>query len=288
VTPRLVVAITLLTIREIARRRVLLVLFGLSLFSVLLVGWGTDRLVSISRADGVNELQIRLGVSQVLILIAFMFSFILAMSAAFLAAPAIASDVESGTALAMLARPLRRAELVVGRWLGLAIIVVGYAALSGLLAIGVVAFTTGHTPPQPLVAVGFLAFEAVIVLTLALALGTRLPSMAAGAITVVVFALAWFAGVLGGVASALDARALTAATDALRVIMPTDALWRGVVYGLEPPLVDLIVAGRFGNAVNANPFYATAPPPLEVVLWSIAWIAIVIGAGIWVFRRREL
>jgi ABC-type transport system involved in multi-copper enzyme maturation permease subunit len=287
-TPRLVVAIALLTIREIARRRVLLVLFGLSVISVLLVGWGTDRLVGLSREEGVGELQIRVGVSQVLILIAFMFSFILAMSAAFLGAPAIASDVESGTALAMLARPLRRAELLVGRWLGLAVVVVAYAALSGLLAIAVVAFTTGHTPPAPFVAVGFLGFEAVIVLTLALSLGTRLPSMAAGAITVVVFALAWFAGVLGGIASALDARPLTAATEALRVIMPTDALWRGVVYGLEPPIVDMILAGRFGNALDANPFYATAPPPMPVVLWAIAWIVMVLGAGIWLFRRREL
>ncbi len=287
-TPRLVLAITLLTIREIARRRVLLVLFGLSLLSVMLVGWGTDRLVSMSREDGVAELQIRVGVSQVLILIAFMFSFILAMSAAFLGAPAIASDVESGTALAMLARPLRRAELLVGRWLGLSIIVIAYAALSGLLAIGVVAFTTGHTPPHPLFAVAFLAFEAVVVLTLALALGTRLPSMAAGAITVVVFALAWFAGVLGGIASAFDATGLTAATEALRIVMPTDALWRGVVYGLEPPLIDMIVGGRFGNALDANPFYATTPPPMAVVLWSMAWIGIILGAGIWLFRRREL
>ena len=69
--------------------------------------------------------------SQVLILIAFMFSFVLAMSAAFLAAPAIASDVETGTVHAMLARPLRRGELVVGRWLGLSIVVALYAALLG-------------------------------------------------------------------------------------------------------------------------------------------------------------
>ncbi len=287
-TPRLIVAVALLTIREIVRRRVLLVLFGLSVLSVLLVGWGTDRLVSLSREDGVGELQIRIGVSQVLILIAFMFSFILAMSAAFLAAPAIASDVESGTALAMLARPLRRADLIVGRWIGLAIVIVAYAGLSGLLAIGVVEFTTGHRPPQPLTAVAFLAFEAIIVLTLALALGTRLPSMAAGAITVVAFALGWFAGVLGGIASAFNVTGLTSATEAVRVIMPTDALWRGVVYGLEPPLVEMILAGRVGNALDANPFYATAPPPLPVVLWSIAWVAIVLGAAIWAFRRREL
>ena len=60
-----------------------------------------------------------------------MFSFVLAMSAAFLAAPAIASDVETGTVHAMLARPLRRAELVVGRWLGLSIVIGAYAVAVG-------------------------------------------------------------------------------------------------------------------------------------------------------------
>ena len=103
-----------LTLREMARRRVLWVLLGLVVVSVILVGWGTERLVTLAREDRVGEVEIRIGVSQVLILIAFMFSYVLAMSAAFLAAPAIASDVETGTVHAMLARPLRRAELVVG------------------------------------------------------------------------------------------------------------------------------------------------------------------------------
>ncbi|MEI7745326.1 MAG: ABC transporter permease subunit, partial [Chloroflexota bacterium] len=133
-----------LTLRELARRRVLWVLLGLSVGSVVLVGWGVDRLVSMARDQGVAEIQVRIGVSQVLIMIAFMFSFVLAMSAAFLAAPAIASDVESGTVHAMLARPLGRGELVAGRWLGLALVVAGYAAVSGLLAIGVVGLVSGH------------------------------------------------------------------------------------------------------------------------------------------------
>ena len=88
---------------------------------------------------------------------------------------------------------------------------------------------------------------------MALALGTRLPSMAAGAITVVAFALGWFAGVLGGIANAFDARALVSATEAVRVVMPTDALWRGVVYGLEPPLLDMLAGGRFGKRARRQP-----------------------------------
>lgn len=281
-------AIAALTLREMGRRRVLWVLLGLSIVSVAFVGWGTERLVSLARAEGVDELRVRIGVSQVLILIAFMFSFILAMSAAFLAAPAIASDVESGTALALLARPLRRAELVVGRWVGLSLVVGGYAVVSGLLAIGVVAFVSGHVPPDPWFAVVFLGSEAIVVLTLALSLGTRLPAVAAGAVTVVVFGLAWFSGVLAGVAVAFDAAPLAAAVEVIRVLVPTDALWRGVVYGLEPPLVVLIAAGRMGSAFRANPFYAEAPPPPEVVAWAVAWVVLVLGAGIWLFRRRDL
>ena len=82
--------------------------------------------MTLAREGGdANELEIQVGVSQVLILVAFMFSFVLAMTAAFLGAPAIAADLESGVAHAMLARPIRRADLVVGRWIGLVAIVVG-------------------------------------------------------------------------------------------------------------------------------------------------------------------
>lgn len=287
-TPRLVLVIAGLTLREIVRRRIVWVLLVLSLISVVLVGWGVDRLVTLARAEGGDELEIRIGVSQVLIMIAFMFSFVLAMSAAFLAAPAIASDVETGTVHAMLARPMRRADLVVGRWLGLGIVVVAYAVGCGLLAVGVVWLVSGHVPPEPQVAVGFLAFQSLAVLTLALALGTRLPSIAAGAITVVLFGLGWFAGVLGNIATAFDAAPLAGGTEIVRALLPTDGLWRGVVYGLEPPVVLLMAASRNAQALEANPFYASAPPPLSFVLWSAAWVLLVLLAGIALFRRREL
>jgi len=283
---RLIALFAGLTLRETMRRRTLWILLGLSVISVALVAWGVDVLVATAREDGVGELQLRFGVSQVLILIAFMFSFVLAMSGAFLAAPAIASEVESGIVLATLARPIRRGELVVGHWLGLAIVTVGYTVLSGALAIAVVGVISGYTPPTPAVALAYLSLEALVVVTLALALGTRLPSVAAGAIAVVAFGLAWFAGVLGGVAEAFDATALTGVTELMRFIVPTDGLWRGVVFGLEPPLAVLLALGR--GVQGANPFFASEPPPLPFVLWSLAWIVLVLGAAIVAFRRREL
>jgi ABC-type transport system involved in multi-copper enzyme maturation permease subunit len=283
-----VIVLARLTVRELFRRRVVWVLAILSLVSVALVGWGLERLVAIARADGVDEVQIAIGVSQILILIAFMFSFVLAMTAAFVGAPAIGGDLESGVALAILARPIRRAELMIGRWLGSAIVVVAYTVLSGLLAIGVAVLVSGYGPPEPFLAVGFLAGQALVLLTLTLALGSVLPSIAAGAIAVVGFGLGWMAGVMAGVATALGVELLGRVAEASRWVFPSDGLWRGVIYGLEPPLVLLIAADEVPELANANPFYAPAPPPLAFVVWSILWIGLVLGLAAWRFERRDL
>jgi ABC-type transport system involved in multi-copper enzyme maturation permease subunit len=283
-----VITIAALTLREAARRRLLWLLAGLTIGSVALTGWGVERLATLAREQGADELSIWIGVSQVLILVAFMFSFVVAMTAAFLAAPAIAGDLESGVALAMLARPIRRADLVVGRWLGLSVVLTGYAVASGLLEIAVVALLTGYAPPQPLVAVAFLAAQGIVILTLALLLGTRLPSVGAGAVCVVLFGLAWMAGVFAGIARLFDIEILAAVARASRWLLPTDGLWRGVVYGLEPPIVIAGAGPTVGPIAEANPFYASAAPPIEFVVWSVAWVAVVLALAAWSLDHREL
>jgi len=282
------IVIARLTIRELVRRRVVWVLAALSIASVALVGWGLERLVTLSRADGVDEVQIRIGVSQVLILIAFMFSFVLAMTAAFVGAPAIGGDLESGVALAVLARPIRRMEVLVGRWLGCASIVVAYTVASGLLAIGVAFLVSGYGPPEPFLAIAFLSGQALVLLTLTLALGSVLPSIAAGAIAVVAFGLGWMAGVMAGVAAVLGVQLLGQVAEVSRWILPSDGLWRGVVYGLEPPFVVLLAAGRTQQIAEANPFYASMPPPLAFVIWSVVWVGLVLAIAGWWFERRDL
>jgi ABC-type transport system involved in multi-copper enzyme maturation permease subunit len=159
---------------------------------------------------------------------------------------------------------------------------------SGFLAIAVAAFVSGYGPPDPALAVAFLAGQALVLLTLTLALGSVLPSIAAGAVAVVGFGLGWMAGVMAGVASALGVAALGSVAEASRWLLPSDGLWRGVIYGLEPPLVVLIAAGRAPGLMEANPFYAASPPPTAFVAWSVIWMALVLGVAAWRFERRDL
>jgi ABC-2 type transport system permease protein len=285
---RAILIIARLTVAETARRRILAVLFALTVVSVALTTWGVERLVTLARNGGTPDLEIVLGVSQVQILVAFMFSFVLAMTAAFLGAPAIAADLESGVAHAMLARPIRRADLIVGRWLGLVVVIAAYAASSGLLEIAAVRLVSGYTPPAPLLAVGFLAAQAVVLLTIAMLLSTRLPAIAGGAICVVLFGLGWMAGVFAGIGRFFDAGPLVAAAEASRWILPSDGLWRGTIYSLEPPLVIAGVIRGAGPEADANPFFASAPPPATFLAWSVAWIAVVLALAVISLRRRDL
>jgi ABC-type transport system involved in multi-copper enzyme maturation permease subunit len=285
---RAALVIARLTVAESVRRRVVWVLLGLTLVSVTLTTWGVERLVSLAREVEANELQIFIGVSQILVLVAFMFSFVLAMTAAFLAAPAIATDLESGIAQAMLARPIRRSDLVVGRWLGLAVVVALYAVASGLLEVAAVRLVSGYAPPNPFEAAAYLSAQAIVLLTIALFLSTRLPAMASGAICVVLFGLGWMAGVFAGIGRFLDAGPLVSVAEASRWILPTDGLWRGAIHALEPPVVVLVAAGRVGAAADANPFFAATPPSIAFLAWSVVWTAIVLGLAALSLERSDL
>jgi len=280
------ITIAKLTLGEALRRRVLLVLVILAATAVGLTTWGVSTLVSSARADGVTEVEIKLVVSQILIFIAFMFGFVLVMTAAFFGSPAIATDLESGVAQAMLARPLPRASYLAGRWLGLAVVIVGYAAASGLLAIGAVGLVSGYVPPDPFLPVAYLAGQALVLLSLTVLLSTRLPPIAGGAIAVVAYGLAWTAGVLGKIGEAIGTATLVTASEASRFLLPTDALWQGVVYGLEPSFV--INAGRGEFLAEGSPFFASAPPPLALVAWSVVWVVVVLNLAVVLLRRREL
>ncbi|HEX5591011.1 MAG TPA: ABC transporter permease subunit [Candidatus Limnocylindrales bacterium] len=283
------IAIAKLTIGEAARRKILWVLVILAVLAVTLVAWGVGRLVEAGRESGADELEIRLAVSQVLIFIAFQFGFVQAMTAAFLGSPAIASDLESGVALAVLARPIRRSSYLLGRWLGLAIVLSAYGAGSSLFAILVVGGVSGYTPPSIVTPVAFLVAEGLVVLTLTMLLSTRLPPIGGGAIAVVAFGLAWMAGTIERVGIAISARNpdvdLGFVGDIGRILLPTDGLWRGVIYGLEPPIV--IAAARDQPLAEANPFFALSPPPVAFLAWVVVWVVIVLSLAALSLRRRE-
>ena len=141
--------------------------------------------------------------SVLLNLIMFGMSLIAAIGTAFLAGPTLAGEVESGQALAILARPVRRSHVLLGKWLGLATFGCGYVVLAGLAQILIVRAVVGYWPPAPAVGLALLAAETVVLLTLALLLSSVVSPMASGIVAVGLFGATWVAGVVGGIGGGL-------------------------------------------------------------------------------------
>lgn len=286
-----VLVIGRLTLLEALRRRLLRALVLLTVVIVALTALGFGAIVGNARDHEIPELEIVAGISQLLILVAFMFSFVLAMTAAFLGSPAISADLESGVLLAIAARPIRRAEILVGKWLGLGAIATGYSVGAGLLEIQAARLVSGYAPPDALGATLFLAAQATVLLTVALLLSTRLPPIAGGAVAVVLFGLSWIAGVLVNIASFLQLDSLARTLDLARYLLPLDGLWRGTVFALEPQAILLLAAGSGGRAqriVTNSPFYAASGPPPGFLLYVVLWTVVVLAVAIVSFRRREI
>jgi ABC-type transport system involved in multi-copper enzyme maturation permease subunit len=280
-----ILIIARLTLREAIRRKLLWALAGLTCLIVGLTWWGFSRIADVSPISGPVEM---LGVSQVLVMLAFMFSFVLAMTAVFAASPAIGPEIENGLLLAMLARPIRRSEVLLGRWVGLAFVLVAYALVAGYLELAAVDLATGYLPNQPMLAPLYLAAEALVLLTLALVLSTRIASVAGGAVAVVGYGLAWMAGVLGGVGEAFNSDVLRIAGTVARLILPSDVLWRGTAGALTPGK-DVLRAGGIANVdlYQFSPFSGSAPS-LAWLLWCVVWVVGALALAAFLFRRREV
>src|SRR5436190_8528863 len=285
---RAVLVVARQVVGEAARRRLLLALVLLTLVVIALTVWGVSRVDDLRNAgQPLSDAQKKTIVSQLLILVMFMFSWVLSLAAVFIAAPAISGELESGIALALLARPMSRAEYVIGKWLGLATLVVVYGVTAAIIELVAVQIVSGYLPPHPVEFLGFILGEGLVVLTFALMLSTRLAGMVGGVIAAILFGIAWMGGIVGGVGAAFNNATIMHVGTATKLILPTDGLWRGAVWSLEPSIV-VAAQQQAGPAVAANPFFAAEPPPAAYVIWAVAWIAAMLLLAIYSFRSREV
>ncbi len=285
----LALTIARLQLQELLRRRLFLVLLLLTVVVITLTTWGFSRIPGLGDGRGrpMTTTEIAAIASQLLILVMFMFSFVLAFSAVFAASPAISAEVESGITLAMLARPVTRLEYVVGKWLGLVATVLIYAVPASVAQMVLVQWVVGYSPPHPLEFLLFVIGEAVVILTLSLLFSTRFAGMVGGVSGLILWGLAWMGGIVGGVGLVFENATLTHVGTASKLILPTDGLWRGAVWSLEPASL-IAVARASGPAAAANPFFAADPPPLAYVAWCGIWIVGVLAIAVWSFSRKEL
>lgn len=206
---------------------------------------------------------------------------------------AIVNERESGSIRVLLGLPLRRSDVVVGKTIGRAAVLVGAVVLAGLVGILVSLGLYGTAEWSVFAAYGLIGILlSVVYVALAIAVSastdSRGKAMAAIVGVLLLFVYAWQIIVLGVVL-------VVERTAAIEGEAPNYALF---LFSLDPGVVASRVAGLvFGDTIGdpLSNFAGTAPSDLPFYLqrWTALvllalWITVPLAIGYWRFGNADL
>lgn len=208
-------------------------------------------------------------------------NFLVVMLAVLTSVDTIAGEIASGTIQTIVTKPLRRWEVVVGKWLGLALMLSIFAAVMCASLMVIVKLIADYTPRNPLAGIGLIVLEGLVVLTLSILGGTRLSTLTNGVVIFMLYGLAFIAGWIEQIGSLMRSEAAVNIGIVVSLIMPSEAMWKRAAYLMQPPFLREL-------GMDATPFGAASAPSEAMVVYAVVYTVVVLAVAIRWFMRRDL
>ena len=274
------------TIQEAIRRRLILAgsILSLAFLGLFALGFGLIYQNDSELSGPLSDAQAQAAFGTIMTVLGlYAIYFLAGFLALFLSVGAISGEIDSGALHAVLARPLRRVEFVVGRWLAYAGLIGVYVGLMAGLLLLSAWLISGYATPDPLRATLLMMLASIVLMTVSLFGSTVLSTLANGVVVFTLFGMAWLAGIIEFIGGLLSNEAMLNIGTAVSLLIPSDAIWRGASYYIQSPL---FLAGM--NAGEGIPFAGTHPPAVPLVIWGLLYPLLLLAASVLTFSRRDL
>ncbi len=279
--------ITKLTFREAIRRRIMLA--GLVLGISFLVIYSIGLHFILTQVRSIAEANVPSGVAATIVDVESMNGFLMAglyavtflsiAMAALLGADTLAGEINSGTVQTIVTKPIRRADVVLGKWLGFA----GLLGLYVLLLAGGIVLSmfiqAGYMPDNVLSGIGLIYMESVLIMTITLMCSAAFPALATGGIVFGLYGLSFIGGWIEQIGAALHNETAIKIGIITSLIIPSESLWRRAAFEMQTPL---------GGILGISPFGATSVPSALMVLYAGIYLVITLSLCIRIFQKRDL
>ena len=209
--------------------------------------------------------------------------FLGAVLAAFLTLGVVRGDAERGLLQPLVVRPVGRSALLVGRLAGAAAVCVPYV-LAVYTACALITRATGDWWPDEFVRPGLQLAGGVLVIAALGLLGSIFLSATANGIAIfMVFGAGLVAGLLGQIGEALSSETLETVAERTSWALPFEALYQDALYRITSES-----RGLTGLAIQLGPFGGSQSGGTNLPLWVLAYFAVVLGATLAAFARKDL
>lgn len=272
-----------LTLHESLRRRVLLVALILGAAFILIFGAGFYAIMSTANAANVRGLPSgpqRLVAPAFLTMAGFYaVNFMVIMMAVLMPVDTLSGEMRSGAIQSLVTKPIRRSDVVLGKWLGFWLILMGYLVLmtGGVVAVGLI--FSGYLAPDLSIGIPLLMLEGTLLLSLSIAGGTRLSTLTNGVMVFGLYGLAFIGGWVEQISALLGNSAGSYLGVLSSLLIPSEALWHLAAYHLQPPII---------RDLGITPFSPASVPSDGMVLWSVGYVVVVMLFAVVQFRSRDL
>ena len=273
-----VLTILWLTFHEARRRRMVLVALALGAAFLLLYLGGFYLITREISREGTDAMGLRVGYNLLLMAGFYVIHFLTVMLAIFSSVDTVSGEISSHTIQTIVTKPVRRWQVMLGKWLGYALMVGVYI---GLLTGGILAgvyLMVGFVPPNPLQGVLLLVLEALILFSLSLLGGTRFSTLTNGVLIFMLYGVAFIGSWVEQIGSILQSQAAVRIGIISSLLMPVEVLWRRVAYVMQPSFLRQI----------PSPFSSTAAPSLLMLAYAALYGAVMLAFAVRAFNRRDL
>lgn len=288
---RRVLAVAGMTLREAVRRKVLIAGAVMTLGYLALYWLGAHSAagdMARSTGPGLDQLMNRIGAAQLLYVGLVPAAFIIGLTAVFASVGSISSELDTGVMYGVLARPIRRGELVLGKALGLAAMLVVYSALINGAVIGIARWQLKTPLSDVPGALLLFALEPIVLIALAMLCTVRLPTLASGVLCTVAYGIASAGGLMEQIGAFIKNTALSNIGIVSSLLMPVDAVHRKALSVLVPQ--GLLIGDLANMGSGGGPFGMgiSATPSVWMLVYAFGYIGVLMFIAVRAFRRRDL
>jgi Cu-processing system permease protein len=283
-----------LTFREALRRKALYGAIALTVAFLALYAWGAGYVVQelnevpgdgLARLASQGGVDVRvLAIGELLLAGLYAVSNIAGLLAIFMAAGTISQEVEGGTLQSILAKPVSRLQVVLGKWLGGALMLAAYVIVTGLVAAGIVYWRAGYLPPQLPLGLLFLVLKATLLYSLTMVGSSLVPAITTGIVMLIVYVVANVTGMIEQVGVAIGSETMIRIGVVASLLIPSNALWKMGAAVVQPPNP----LPALGINMSLGPFGVVDPPSVWMGVYAVGYTLAALALAALIFSRRDL